>query len=282
MTPADPRAAAIEKLLDNEVLGHALDAANIIASSNPKTRTGLAGMRAVLVEALLALPVAECEICRDCDSVKGSNATICDFHYRNAILGEAEAENELALLKALPVAETGWHEEKAKLQAERDELRAEHDTIDRVLAGNPRDGLLLIDRVTTLVVQRNADEDRVKAWQQELEKTQAQLRAFQIAPSASVFRRLQAQITVAETGWQPIETAPKDGTVIIIYAKQPIAGTGREWNGIHAAKWNDGAIGNGWGHGWRLAEYQNLGEGVSGNPTHWMPLPAPPEPPEGV
>ena len=80
------------------------------------------------------------------------------------------------------------------------------------------------------------------------------------------------------TGWQPIETAPKDGTVILVYADQGPRFSGGRFNGIHAATFDPVmGHGNGWGHGWIVAEYQNLGRGISGRVTHWMPLPAPPE-----
>jgi len=73
--------------------------------------------------------------------------------------------------------------------------------------------------------------------------------------------------------WRGIESAPKDGTVIMIFAPQ--GGS----NPIHVGRWapdwqmqRDGAH----GHRWCIAEYQNLGKCISGHPTHWMPLPASP------
>jgi len=72
-------------------------------------------------------------------------------------------------------------------------------------------------------------------------------------------------------GWQPIETAPRDGTVILVYANQ-----GSTWNGIHAARPHYSGQTSGWGHDWAHANYQNLGGHISGRVTHWMPMPAPP------
>lgn len=60
------------------------------------------------------------------------------------------------------------------------------------------------------------------------------------------------------TQWQPIETAPKDGTEILVcnHATLDI------WF-YHVASWMDGL------------EWWNGDARV--NPTHWMPLPQPPE-----
>jgi hypothetical protein len=73
--------------------------------------------------------------------------------------------------------------------------------------------------------------------------------------------------------WQPIETAPKDGTVIDLW--------GYGWNGKYRrmanCRWYD-ELGDGEFTGWEqeYAEspsYRNL-RGVTF--THWMPLPPPP------
>lgn len=58
--------------------------------------------------------------------------------------------------------------------------------------------------------------------------------------------------------WQPIETAPKDGTVILIGAHL----------GIDIGLWAD------WLNGW-IDEAQS-GYHDPNWPTHWMPLPNPP------
>jgi hypothetical protein len=59
--------------------------------------------------------------------------------------------------------------------------------------------------------------------------------------------------------WRDIETAPKDGTEILVWRK----GWGR-----HIARWV-----NEWGDKYfRLAS----GRDILGGPSHWMPLPDPP------
>ena len=65
--------------------------------------------------------------------------------------------------------------------------------------------------------------------------------------------------------WQPIETAPKDGAVILLgsfkfYGKDNSLAC---LMGIEDAFWDDGI----W-NGWILKDYR---------PTHWMPLPAAPK-----
>ena len=59
---------------------------------------------------------------------------------------------------------------------------------------------------------------------------------------------------VAQPRWQPIETAPKDGTTIIVY----------EPGLYQTAAWTGG--------GWT-----NASDSWLGDVTHWMPLPKPPK-----
>jgi hypothetical protein len=71
----------------------------------------------------------------------------------------------------------------------------------------------------------------------------------------------------AEPAWQPIESAPKDGTVILLLrGKEVIAGTFHAELGkfpwLILEEYGDGTNG--------------LQEGVHG-PTHWMALPSPPK-----
>lgn len=61
--------------------------------------------------------------------------------------------------------------------------------------------------------------------------------------------------------WQPIETAPHDGTPVLVYV--PV---NRPTRRILAASLHDSRE-------WYILS----GSVVLGQPTHWMPLPAPPE-----
>lgn len=56
--------------------------------------------------------------------------------------------------------------------------------------------------------------------------------------------------------WQPIETAPTKGLILA-------------WDGeeVHIAEWHPALI---FGGDWYIAEDEVI------DPTHWMPLPAPP------
>ena len=65
-------------------------------------------------------------------------------------------------------------------------------------------------------------------------------------------------------GWQPIETAPKDGTQYLA------------WNGLSCMVLNQPdesfAIGE-----WELVDGEWIGHHVGHHPTHWQQLPTPPE-----
>ena len=64
---------------------------------------------------------------------------------------------------------------------------------------------------------------------------------------------------MGEMTWRPIETAPKDGTDILL-GFEPAIGwqrIGKAWGGQWVSAWNHHPIHD--------------------QPTHWMPLPEPPE-----
>jgi hypothetical protein len=69
-------------------------------------------------------------------------------------------------------------------------------------------------------------------------------------------------------GWQPIETAPKDGTAVLGYVP------GRQ--GFFSRQ--DVAV-----VAWIETRWQSVNSGhwLTSDVTHWMPLPAPPEPSNG-
>lgn len=79
------------------------------------------------------------------------------------------------------------------------------------------------------------------------------------ARAASVYRRMLSTAPSAPDGWQPIETAPKDGTTLWVLDEL----YGKPWH--YECNWN----GIEWYHGFGVAW-------PDARPTHWRPLPAPP------
>ncbi|WP_019573403.1 hypothetical protein [Curvibacter lanceolatus] len=79
-------------------------------------------------------------------------------------------------------------------------------------------------------------------------------------------------------GWQPIETAPKDGTSIIgWHAKYGARETKMNFYGEGSQGYADHMAGKGpLECGWDWSEPKN-GWGFSWEPTHWRPLPPPPK-----
>lgn len=97
-----------------------------------------------------------------------------------------------------------------------------------------------------------------------LVKLQFQLEGVPYEP---LWPTLEALITLARRGlasqWQPIETAPKDGTRILVYRKgakrYPLVSV----DSFESVKWP-----------WPPCWYHSPSDE---QPTHWMPLPEPPK-----
>lgn len=70
---------------------------------------------------------------------------------------------------------------------------------------------------------------------------------------------------MTDSGWRTIESAPKDGARILAYAMT------RSGEKIAIMRWHQ--PGNPKARGFWYA----LGTGGTREPTHWMPLPKPPE-----
>ena len=74
--------------------------------------------------------------------------------------------------------------------------------------------------------------------------------------------------------WQPIETAPKDGTRIILYRP----GTHFEWVRVVIGRYYTDSYASKpkpfWGHD--RTNLTGVREARANQPTHWMPLPEPP------
>ena len=75
----------------------------------------------------------------------------------------------------------------------------------------------------------------------------------------------------AEAGWRPIETAPRDGTRILLRSTLKVSEG--SW-GVCRPQW-DGYRAGGGNETWRAPDTKKLFGGVV---THWMPMPLPPPP----
>ena len=73
--------------------------------------------------------------------------------------------------------------------------------------------------------------------------------------------------------WQPIETAPRDGTRVLLWFPftLTVEVPGIAWIGLWAQRETDEADGN---VCWIEPEHRDE---CLGEPTHWMPLPEPPK-----
>ena len=83
---------------------------------------------------------------------------------------------------------------------------------------------------------------------------------------------LSAQVQ-GVAGWQPIETAPKDGRTILAYF--PLEGLGKDWERVMPVKYRESMMPEPWIFAGRAASSYSTG------PTHWMPLAAAPAKQEG-
>ena len=66
--------------------------------------------------------------------------------------------------------------------------------------------------------------------------------------------------------WQPIDTAPRDGTDVLVYARDEVIGRDEIWISYFYGK-----------EGGPLTPQWTAPDDIDEQPTHWMPLPRPPE-----
>ena len=89
--------------------------------------------------------------------------------------------------------------------------------------------------------------------------------------SAIIDRLNQAEEQQRKMKWQPIETAPKDGSCVLVFPGI--------WNNTPCsiARWDDNKYANNPRPFWRrLDAMGSVSRSLYNPPTHWMPLPEPP------
>ena len=85
---------------------------------------------------------------------------------------------------------------------------------------------------------------------------------------------IAAPPTAQAAGWRPISTAPKDGALIVLGARNGV------WLGKYVPVYQSGyRPENPWSS--MLLNHDHMAERYT-RPTHWMPLPPPPTSAEGV
>jgi hypothetical protein len=79
------------------------------------------------------------------------------------------------------------------------------------------------------------------------------------------------------TEWQPIETAPKDGTWVLLCGGKITYGWDSEsYPPSVVGQWARPDSDIGYRDDWQFAWYDSGCYGYYESPTHWMPLPNPP------
>lgn len=115
-----------------------------------------------------------------------------------------------------------------------------------------------IEAAARAIVRRNypsaTDRDIDMMWEGYQPDAQAAIEAY------------RAAMREAGEGWQPIETAPRDGAPVLLWL--PDADRGQP--SVECAQW--------WGDCWWTNGGPNAGQDMDewAKATHWMPLPNPP------
>lgn len=151
------------------------------------------------------------------------------------------------------------------------------DETDRLRADLARPSLAGDERVARLV---EAARDVIEGWEWWTADEYDRDRGVVSDGIHDLTAALSAMNTPAQGGgWQPIETAPKDGTRILSTGGRPdlhyddFPETAPPPEAV-VIWWNDNGQFD--PAGWRFCSYDSGYYGDWEDPTHWMPLPAPP------
>ncbi len=122
------------------------------------------------------------------------------------------------------------------------------------------------------ILARSEAQKEIERLTKELARVDVLLAESDALIGASITARVKAE---QERAWQPIETAPKDGTEILVWGVTFLE------PGAHKAYWSDNRYNEPTPQmAWCIANSQdrdyNTADEVR-SPTHWMPLPAPPQ-----
>lgn len=117
-------------------------------------------------------------------------------------------------------------------------------------ADNPPVGVIIMEGIDVPVANRQGDRDKALA------KADAVLALF--------------PVEAGDVGWRPIDTAPRDGTPILV-ARPTVFLVEEGW---HVVRWDEHPYCD--GNAWVCHDGKQDTPLRGPDPTHWQPLPSPP------
>ena len=122
--------------------------------------------------------------------------------------------------------------------------------------------------------QYASKDDMIGAMRKRIAELESELEAVGAGGVSGPLMGIAAPPTARAEGWRPISTAPKDGALIVLGARNGV------WIGKYLPVYQSGyRPANPWAS--MLLNHDHMAERYT-RPTHWMPLPPPPTSAEGV
>ena len=122
--------------------------------------------------------------------------------------------------------------------------------------------------------QYASKDDMIGAMRKRIAELESELEAVGAGGVSGPLMGIAAPPTAQAEGWRPISTAPKDGALIVLGARNGV------WLGKYLPVYQSGyRPENPWSS--MLLNHDHMAERYT-RPTHWMPLPPPPTSAEGV